>query len=43
MMLVMESVGKLDFLSALSCLRVHSMSGSQVIKGNDKDQRPNIN
>jgi hypothetical protein len=38
MVSVVCSLGKLDFLSALSCLRVCSMSGSQVIKGKDKDQ-----
>jgi hypothetical protein len=43
MMSVVVSLGKLDYLSALSCLRVCSMSGSQEIKGKDKDRRPNIN
>jgi hypothetical protein len=32
MVSVMGSLGKLDFVSALSCLRVRSMLGSQVIK-----------
>jgi hypothetical protein len=43
MISVVGSLGKLDLLSALSYLRVCSMSRSQVIKGKDKDWRPNIN
>jgi hypothetical protein len=43
MVSVMGSLGKVDFILALSCLKVRSMSGSQVIKGNDKGQQPNIN
>jgi hypothetical protein len=43
MVSVMGSLGQLAFFSALSCLRVCSMSGSQEIKGTDKDRRPNIN
>jgi hypothetical protein len=43
MVSVVFSLDKLAFLSALSCLRVCSMSGSQEFKGKDNDRRPNIN
>jgi hypothetical protein len=35
---VVFSLDELAFLSALSCLRVCSMSGSQEFKGTDKDR-----
>jgi hypothetical protein len=43
MVSVVFSLDKLAFLSALSCLRVCSMLGSQEIKGKDNDRLPNIN
>jgi hypothetical protein len=43
MVSVVFSLDNLEFLSALICLRVCSMSGSQEIKGKDKDRQPNIN
>jgi hypothetical protein len=43
MVSVVFSLDKLAFFLALSCLIVCSMSGSQEIKGKDKDRRPNRN